>query len=133
MLALVNQARASSRVCGSTQYPAAGPLTWNMKLFAASERHSADMAYNNFFSHTGSDGSTFAQRITAAGYSYRAAAENIAAGQRSVADVVQGWIQSPGHCANIMNANLSELAVACVSSSGSQYGTYWTMELGRPM
>lgn len=91
------------------------------------------MAYNNFFSHTGSDGSTFAQRITAAGYSYRAAAENIAAGQRSVADVVQGWIQSPGHCANIMNANLSELAVACVSSSGSQYGTYWTMELGRPM
>lgn len=132
MLALVNQARASSRLCGSTQYPAAAPLAWNMKLFAAAERHSNDMAYNNFFSHTGSDGSTFAQRLTAAGYAYRAAAENIAAGQRTVAAVVQGWLQSPGHCANIMNGNLSEVAVACVSSN-AQYGTYWTMELGRPM
>lgn len=132
MLALINQARSAGRACGATQYPAAAPLAWNAQLFSAAERHSRDMASNDFFSHTGSDGGSFSQRISASGYVYRSAAENIAAGQRSVAEAVQGWLQSPGHCANIMNGQLTEVAVSCVRSS-ARYGTYWTMDLGRPM
>lgn len=134
ILALINEARATARTCGTTHYAAAAPLGWDMQLFQAAATHAADMAANNYFSHTGQDGSSFSDRLSAAGYRYRAAAENIAAGQTSVRAVMQGWIQSPGHCANIMNGNLTEVAVACVRSNGNaQYGTYWAMELGRPM
>lgn len=132
LMALINQARASSRTCGSTVYPTAAPLAWNGKLFDAAAGHSADMATQNYFSHTSLDGRTFDQRITAAGYGWSSIAENIAAGQTSAASVMSAWMASAGHCSNIMNSSLTEVGVACVSSSSSTYHTYWTMDLGRP-
>ena len=107
-------------------------MKWNDKLFKAAAGHSADMAAKNYFSHTGSDGSSFSQRITGAGYSWRAAGENIAAGQTSVAQVMNAWVNSPGHCANLMNKNFTEVGVACVKNDKSSYRTYWTMELAQP-
>jgi uncharacterized protein YkwD len=132
LMALINQARSTSQTCGTTVYPAAAPLAWNSKLFDASAGHSADMANQNYFSHTSLDGRTFDQRITAAGYSWSRLGENIAAGQGNVATVMAGWMASPGHCSNIMGANFTEVGVACVINNSSTYRTYWTMDLGKP-
>lgn len=128
----INQARASSRSCGSTVYKAVAPVAWNAKLFDAAAGHAKDMATNNYFSHQSQDGRTFSQRITAAGYNWSTVGENIAAGQTSVEQVMNGWLQSPGHCANIMNGNFTEVAVSCVRNDASTYKFYWAMELGRP-
>lgn len=128
----VNQARAAGRTCGSTSYAPAPALRWNGVLFNAAGAHSTDMAANNYFSHTSQDGRNAGQRITGAGYAWSAYGENIAAGQTSVQAVVDGWLASPGHCANIMNASHVDMATACVASSTSTYRTYWTMELARP-
>lgn len=129
---LINEARAASRSCGSTLYQPARALTWNSKLFNAAAGHSTDMAVNNYFSHTSKDGRTASQRVTAAGYSWRTTGENIAAGQRTIQDVMNGWMASPGHCANIMNPNFTEVGVACAQNSTSTYKQYWTMSLAAP-
>lgn len=128
----VNQARAAGRTCGSSSYGPAPALRWNGVLFNAAGAHSTDMAANNYFSHTSQDGRNAGQRITGAGYAWSAYGENIAAGQTSAQAVVDGWLASPGHCANIMNASYADMATACVASSTSTYRTYWTMELARP-
>jgi uncharacterized protein YkwD len=91
------------------------------------------MVTANFFSHTGSNGSTLAQRVNATGYAWSSLGENIAAGQTSVNSVVDGWIASPGHCANIMNPAFVEMGLACVpGTSSNPYPTYWTMDLAQP-
>ena len=128
----VNQARAAGRTCGSTSYAPVPALRWNGVLFNAAGAHSTDMAANNYFSHTSQDGRNPGQRITGAGYAWSAYGENIAAGQTSVQAVVDGWLASPGHCANIMKASYVDMATACVASSTSTYRTYWTMDLARP-
>ena len=128
----VNQARAAGRTCGSSSYGPAPALRWNGVLFNAAGAHSTDMAANNYFSHTSQDGRNAGQRITGAGYAWSAYGENIAAGQTSAQAVVDGWLASPGHCANIMNASYADIGTACVASSTSTYRTYWSMELARP-
>jgi len=132
MLDAVNSFRAQPRSCGSSDHAAAPPLTWNCKLESAAAAHSTDMASNDFFSHTGSSGSTVGTRVTAAGYSWSTVGENIAAGYTSVSAVIQGWIDSPGHCANMMNSSFQNLGSAKVSNTSSQYRVYWTQVLGRP-
>jgi len=132
LLQQINAARATARTCGSTAMPAVAPLAWNNRLFSAAARHSGDMAANNYFSHTGLDGSTPAQRIAAEGYGWSWAGENIAAGQQTVSVVMNGWLASPGHCANIMRAEYRDVGVSCVQKSGTTYGKYWTMALARP-
>lgn len=101
-------------------------------MFTAAESHSRDMAVNDYFSHTGLDGRNVSQRVSSAGYAWRAVGENIAAGQSDPNAVMSGWLASPGHCGNIMNAQYQDVAVACVQRSGSAYGRYWTMVLARP-
>jgi uncharacterized protein YkwD len=128
----INLARANSRMCGDTYYSAAGPLAWNDKLFAAGVGHATDMASKNYFSHVSQDGRTFDQRISATGYVWNAVGENIAAGQTTLDQVMNDWLNSPGHCANVMNDNYSEVGVTCVTNSTSTYKKYWAMELGHP-
>ena len=132
MLATVNAYRAAGASCGSEgSFPAAPALAWNALLTQASLAHSDDMVASNVFSHTGSDGSSAGQRATAAGYVWRSLAENIAAGQGSVATVMNSWMASPGHCANIMRASYKDIGVACVSGgTGNTFRSYWTMSLG---
>lgn len=133
LLQQINAARAQSRTCGTNTLPAATALAWSDRLFSAAARHSRDMAVNNYFSHTSLDGRTFSRRITDEGYAWSWVGENIAAGQSSVSTVVAGWLASPGHCANIMRAEFRDMAVSCVSQTGSNYGRYWTMSLARPL
>ncbi len=131
-MALVNAHRAAGAQCGAQgSFPAAPALAWNSALTQASLVHSDDMMALNFFSHTGSGGADAGQRATAAGYIWQTWGENIAAGQPSVGSVMAGWMASPGHCANLMNARFRDIGLACVSGgAGNTYRTYWTMTLG---
>lgn len=106
------------------------PLTWNATLAAVAAAHSADMAANNYLDHNSLNGTTPAQRITAAGYTWTITAENIAAGQATPADVMASWMASAGHKANILNCSLTELGVGF--ASGGSYGTYWTEDFATP-
>jgi uncharacterized protein YkwD len=132
LLTIVNQHRAAGASCGTRGvFPAAPALAWNDQLTQASLVHSDDMVAVNFFSHTGSNNSSAGDRATAAGYIWRTWGENIAAGQPTVAVVMAGWMASDGHCANVMNANMRDIGVACVAGgAGNTYRTYWTMTLG---
>lgn len=130
VLALVNEARARPQRCGSQAFPAAPPLRLNPMLYSLASAHAADMARYNYFSHTGRDGSNVDGRATRAGYPWRAIGENIAAGQMTPDTVVRGWIDSPGHCANIMSPAFSEMGAAFVVNNQSSQGIYWAQVFG---
>lgn len=131
VLVRINQYRASGATCGSTPYPAVAPLPMNANLRAAARGHSQDMATQNYFSHTGLDGRTFNDRITAAGYTGGGPrGENIGAGYGSPSAVVAGWMSSTGHCENIMKATFRAVGVGYGYRAGSQYGHYWTITFG---
>ncbi|MBC3949546.1 MULTISPECIES: CAP domain-containing protein [Pseudomonas] len=130
LLVLINAARAQSRQCGTQAVAATTPLTWNPALASAAENHSRGMANNNFFDHMDRDGRMPGDRAELAGYSGRQIGENIAAGQGSVAKVVEGWLASPGHCANLMNPAFNELGAAYAVDPKSDAGIYWTGVFG---
>ncbi len=133
LLAQVNAARAAGAMCGGTAYPPAGALRWSPKLQDAAAGHSIEMAsIGQGISHTSQDGRTPADRIRATGYTASYYGENVAAGYGSVEAVMAGWMNHPPHCANIMSASFQEIGAACSKRSGSDYGTYWTMDLARP-
>lgn len=93
------------------------------KLMAAAREKSQDMQSKKYFSHTSPTfGSPF-DRMKALGITYKSAGENIAQGQRSPQEVVQAWMDSPGHRANILNANYTHIGVGYVKS-----GNYWTQQ-----
>lgn len=123
LLQLINNVRQSGCTCGSTTMPAVAPVIWNDQLASAAFNHSNEMNANNYFSHTGLNGSSAGERITATGYAWRTYGENIAKGYTSEQSVMDGWINSEGHCKNIMNPNFKEVGVARV-------GNYWTQEFG---
>lgn len=118
VLNLVNQERAKNGL---------QPLKWANDLANVARAHSLDMATNNFFSHTNLKGQSPFDRMSAAGIKYSMAAENIAAGQTTPAEVMNSWMNSAGHRANILNPNLKELGVGYVkATNGSSYSCYWT-------
>ncbi len=115
------------------------PLMIDLRLVEAARLHSLDMATNNFFSHTGSDGSQFWQRIQWAGYFFSWASENIAAGYATPADVVDGWMNSPGHRANILDTNVTEIGLGYIFDPSDAplpgypfpFYSYWTTDFGK--
>lgn len=133
ILALVNEARASARHCGDRYFQPARPVAWNDVLAQAAREHSGDMAAHRRFSHRGSDDSEVAQRATRAGYRWRHIGENIAAGQTSAQEAVAGWLESPGHCANVMNPDFSEMGAGYAISRARMPGfAYWTQVFAMP-
>jgi uncharacterized protein YkwD len=131
VVTLVNQRRAAGATCGGLTYGPAPALVVNTALRAAARGHSEDMATQNYFSHTSSDGRTFSQRISNAGYMGTYPwGENIAAGQSSPAAVVSGWMNSAGHCTNIMNPSHRAIGVGYAYSAASSYRHYWTQDFG---
>lgn len=106
------------------------PLSTHARLTAIAQTHSEDMVRRSFFSHRNPDGKQVWHRATAMGYPYRKVAENIAAGQRTAAEVVQGWMDSPGHRANILDGELTQIGVGY--ALGGRYGTTWTQVFGTP-
>jgi len=98
------------------------------RLTAAAAGHAQDMATNNYFSHTSRDGRTFVDRIKAQGYPVPRS-ENIAAGQPTVTAVMDAWMASAGHRANILDC--SAVAMGAASANGGSYGIYWVQDFGR--
>ena len=131
LVELTNQSRQVDQVCGNTAYEAALPLQWDESLSEAAFKHSNDMATHNFFSHTGSDGSAPSQRTMAAGFPTGTIGENIAAGQRTTGSAQNGWMESPGHCTNIMRPGYTHMGASCVEDAGADFQRYWTVVFGR--
>lgn len=131
MLAAVNSARTTARACGPNQRPAVGKLVWNCRLQEAAIAHSQDMATHDFFAHTGSDGSSVAERVTRTGYTWSHVGENLAAGQRTVAAAMEGLLNSPGHCDNIMSGNYTHFGSGYRTNENSYYVRYWTQNFAR--
>jgi uncharacterized protein YkwD len=96
-------------------------------LTKASRAHSADMVRGNYFGHTSPDGRTFVQRAGAAGH-HRPVGENIAWGQRTAAQVIGAWMNSPGHRANILNCTAKTIGVGVARKSNGTL--YWTQLFG---
>jgi uncharacterized protein YkwD len=128
----INEARSQPQQCGNQNFHAVAPLAWNCKLQDAAQVHSKNMAELEFFSHTGPDGAGVSERVNKAHYRWSAVGENIAAGQISVDEVVDAWLSSPGHCANIMNAKFTETGAARITAPSSQYSPFWTQTFARP-
>ena len=107
------------------------PLQMNQKLDDTAEAHSQDMAVNHYFSHNSLDGSSASARADKEGYNYSTFGENIAAGQATPEEVVQGWMNSPGHRANILNPNFKDIGVGYYYlANDSGYHSYWTQDFG---
>lgn len=112
VIRLVNEIRAENKL---------PPLTANWELSRVARYKSEDMSNNGYFSHTSPTYGTPFQMIRAFGLSYRSAGENIAYGQRTPAAVVNAWMNSSGHRANILNASYTQIGVGYCAS-----GNYWT-------
>jgi uncharacterized protein YkwD len=129
-LRLINDHRAAGASCGARGSFAPAPaVRWDERLAAAAAGHARDMAEHDYFQHEGREGGTPAQRVSAEGYDWRTVGENIAAGQRSVAEAVNGWMASDGHCANLMTAQFRDIGMACASNDGSTYRRYWVLDM----
>ena len=129
VLAETNAYRASGADCGTFgQFGPTTPLALDSFLNEAAQAHALDMSAQNFFSHTGSDGSSFVDRVRRTQFSGSPIGENIAAGQRSPQEVVAGWVDSDGHCRNLMNPQATKLGVGY--TTGGQFGTLWVQVFG---
>lgn len=127
ILQFVNDRRAAGADCGSEGVKqSTSALSWSDELAKAALDHSNDMQQNNYFDHTGLDGSEFWERNIDAGYTGSPLGENIANRYSSEEDVIRGWMESDGHCSNIMNGDATEIGVA-----KSDEDDYWTMILGK--
>jgi uncharacterized protein YkwD len=132
VLELVNAARATARKCGRERFAPAPPLKLSATLAAAASTHARDMAKHTTLGHRGSDGTDSSERMTRAGYDWRLAGENVAAGQRDADAVVTAWLTSPGHCVNIMTPTFTEMGVAFALAPGANPDIYWAQEFGAP-
>ena len=133
VLEAMNAARAVARKCGTVDYAAAAPLKWNVYTEQAARTQAEYLQQNNLFGHAGANNTTVGDRLTATGYVWSTVGENIAAGYTDLQQVVQGWIDSPTHCVNVMNANFVDLGVVMVpGTSANTYRTYWGMVMARP-
>jgi uncharacterized protein YkwD/stress response protein SCP2 len=104
------------------------PLGVDPLLARAAQAYSTDMAVRAFYSHTSPEGTQPWDRAAAAGSTRRSIGENIACGQRSAAEVVEGWMNSPGHRANILKPGFTHIGIGF--AGGGPAGTYWTQLFG---
>ncbi|AKN73252.1 RNA polymerase [Streptomyces sp. PBH53] len=118
VVALVNKERAAA---------GCGPVTEDPQLDRAAQGHSDDMAARGFFDHTDPDGDGPGERITAAGYRWSTYGENIAKGQQTPQAVMDSWMNSPGHRANILNCSFKNIGVGVHDGAG---GPWWTQAFG---
>ncbi|BAY44081.1 SCP-like extracellular [Scytonema sp. HK-05] len=111
---LTNQERAKNGL---------SPLKANAELNFAADKYAEEMSERRVLSHTGPDGSKAWDRAEAVGYEARMMGENIAAGQRTPEQVVKGWMDSPGHRANILRSQYTDIGVGF-------YNNYWVQDFG---
>ncbi len=131
ILEIMNQRRAEGANCGSAgSFGPAPALTMNAELRCAARVHSKDMDTRSFFDHVNPSGEQPWDRMQQAGYNYSSAGENIAGGNSTAEATMQQWMDSDGHCGNIMSPNFTEVGVGYYP--GGQWGYLWTQNFGRP-
>lgn len=121
VVALVNQLRAEEQQCGNQSYPAVAPLQHEPLMQCASRLHAWDQQYRNYYDHTSPEGHGPGYRMAKTGAG-NTAAENIFMTTSGPEGTVAGWMNSPDHCANIMNGSYSKIGVG-------RYGGHWVMKL----
>lgn len=131
-LRLVNDIRARGARCGRHSFGPAPPLTLSGTLDGVALGHAADMAQNNYFNHEDLAGQSPADRVRAVGYREKLVGENIAYGPRTVEEVVQGWLESPDHCENLLDPRFAEMGIAYASGRATRHGLYWVQVLAAP-
>lgn len=130
VIRLVNEERAKT---------GAGALTNQAQLANAAQTHSNDQACNAADglspTHTGTTIPAMSDRMTAAGYSWSNVGENVAAAQTTPAEVMTSWMNSPGHKANILNPEFTEMGVGYAkrTPAGKDPYYYWTQKFAKPM
>ncbi len=122
VITLTNQERAKYGI------PA---LAYNEQLSQSAQGHADDMVQNNYYSHYSQDGRSFSDRITAAGYIWNRASENIARGQSTATIVVNDWINSPDHHKNMLDTDVCDIGIGHAYSAGVAYNHYWVQNFGR--
>jgi uncharacterized protein YkwD len=131
-LQLVNNVRARGTRCGNELFGPAPPVSLSSTLGDVALGHADDMATNNYFEHEDLHGKSPSDRVRATGYQEKLVGENIAYGPKSVGEVVQGWLDSPGHCENIMDPRFVEMGIGYATSHDSKHALYWVQVLATP-
>jgi uncharacterized protein YkwD len=131
-LELVNNVRARGTRCGERSFGPAPPVRLSGTLNDVALGHAADMARHDYFEHDDLSGHTPADRVRAVGYQEKLVGENIAYGPESADEVVKGWLDSPGHCENIMDPRFAEMGIAYSPGQMSRRGLYWVQLLVTP-
>jgi len=119
LLTLLNAERAKANL---------PPLEYNPQLACAARAHAVDIAQRKFFDHVNPDGENFTERITKAGYTWNRSAENLGMGYPTAAMQINGWMNSPGHRANVLATNVNEAGPGVYSG---WKGPIWAMTFGR--
>jgi len=131
-LQLVNDVRARGTRCGEHSFGPVAPVRLSDTLATVASGHAIDMAEHNYFEHQDLSGRSPADRVRAVGYREKLVGENIAYGPKSADEVVQGWIDSPDHCENIMDPRFAEMGIAFASGQSAKHGLYWVQLLAAP-
>ena len=146
-LKAVNSARGKPQDCGEAgSFAATTKLTWNSKFYEAAYEHMQDLIESKTFEHEGSGTesdwtgyslgkkSDFVERIVSHGYKWSRLAENLGGGTHlsQVDDMVQAWLESDHHCANLMNPNFTEVGMIMLKDDEAKYTHYWGQEFGTP-
>jgi uncharacterized protein YkwD len=131
-LQLVNAVRARGARCGDRSFAPAPPVRLSETLAVVALGHADDMAKHNYFEHEDLKGRSPADRVRALGYKEKLVGENIAYGPKSADEVVQGWLDSPGHCENIMDPRFAEMGIAYASGQSARRGLFWVQLLVAP-
>jgi uncharacterized protein YkwD len=131
-LQLVNDVRARGTRCGERSFGPVPPVRLSGTLSDVALGHAADMARHDYFEHDDLSGHTPADRVRAVGYPEKLVGENIAYGPESADEVVKGWLDSPGHCENIMDPRFAEMGIAYSPGRVSRRGLYWVQLLVAP-
>jgi uncharacterized protein YkwD len=132
VLQLVNDARARGARCGERSFGPAPPVKLSGTLAGVAFGHASDMAKHDYFEHEDLTGHSPADRVRAVGYRETLVGENIAYGPKSAEEVVRGWLDSPGHCENIMDSRFEEMGIAYAAGQAAKRGLYWVQLLAAP-
>jgi len=131
-LQLINNVRARGTRCGGEVFGPAPPVVLSATLAGVAFSHASDMAANHYFEHRDLQGNTPSDRVRATGYREMLVGENIAYGPKSLDDVVEGWLASPGHCENIMDPRFAEMGLGYATTNDSKHTVYWVQVLAKP-
>jgi uncharacterized protein YkwD len=131
-LQLINEVRARGARCGERSFGPAPPVKLSGTLAGVAFGHASDMARHNYFEHEDLAGHSPADRVRAVGYQEKLVGENIAYGPKSAEEAVKGWLDSPGHCENIMDPRFAEMGIAYAAGQSSRRGLFWVQLLVAP-